>query len=221
MELSEVLARRRMVRNYTDRPVDAAALERIAAAALRAPSAGNSQALGVVLVTDTVTRHHIARLADEEAYVASGYDPWISRAPAHIVISVSEEVYRRRYMEPDKVAADGRPIEWPVPYWWIDAGAALMAVLLATVDEGLAAGFLGVHSLPSLARLLGLPEDQAPIGVVTIGHPAADRRSSSLDRAPDPANISIHRDRWSRVGDASERVIDNGSPRPRRVESKE
>lgn len=198
MEFSTVLARRRMVRNYQDRPVDEAVLERVAAAALRAPSAGNSQALGVVLVTDETMRRRIAALAAEESYVRAGFDPWISKAPAHIVISVSEGVYRRRYQEPDKLGEEGRIMEWPIPYWWVDSGAALMAVLLAAVDEGLGAGFLGVHSLPDLADLLGMPPDQAPIGVVTLGHPAGDRRSQSLDRAPDPANIRVHRDGWSR-----------------------
>lgn len=200
MEFSTVLARRRMVRNYADRPVDIAVLQRVAAAALRAPSAGNSQALGVVLVTDEGIRREIAALGSEGSYVAAGFDRWISKAPAHVVLSVSEQVYRRRYDEPDKLGEDGRPIEWPVPYWWVDAGAALMAVLLAAVDEGLAAGFLGVHALPELAGLLGLPPDQVPIGIITVGYPEPDRRSSSLDRAPDPANITIHRDGWSKVG---------------------
>lgn len=195
MEFSEVLARRRMVRNYTDEPVDEEVLEEVARAALRAPSAGNSQALGVVLVTDPGVRKAIADLAGEEDYVAAGFDPWISKAPAHIVISVSEDVYHRRYREPDKLGPDGE-IAWPVPFWWVDAGAAMMAVLLAAVDQGLGAGFLGVHSLPELATLIGLPEEQKPIGVITVGHPAPDRRSGSLDRKPAPANVTIHRDRW-------------------------
>ncbi|MFP4072554.1 MAG: nitroreductase family protein, partial [Actinomycetota bacterium] len=159
MEFSEVLARRRMVRNYTEDPVDREALDRIAAAALRAPSAGNSQAVAAVVVTDPEIRVEIASIADEPSYVKAGFDPWISRAPAHLVISVSEKVYRDRYSEPDKLGEDGSQMEWPVPYWWVDAGAALMAVLLATVDEGLAAGFLGVHSLPDLSALLGIPDD--------------------------------------------------------------
>ncbi len=196
MEFSEVLARRRMVRNYTDDPVDRETLDRIAAAALRAPSAGNSQAVAVVVVTDPETRAKIASLADEPSYVEAGFDPWISKAPAHLVISVSEKVYRDRYSEPDKLGEDGSQIEWPVPYWWVDAGASLMAVLLATVDEDLAAGFLGVHSLPDLSALLGIPGDFSPIGVVTIGHPAPDRRSGSLDRTKKtPADVVFH-DQW-------------------------
>jgi FMN reductase [NAD(P)H] len=196
MEFSDVLARRRMVRNYTDQPVDPGALDRIAASALRAPSAGNSQAIGVVIVTDPAVRRQVAEIADEASYVAAGFDPWISKAPAHLVISVSEKVYRDRYSEPDKLGPDGQPIEWPVPYWWVDAGASMMAVLLAAVDEGLAAGFLGVHSVPDLADLLAIPDHFHPIGVVTIGYAAGDRRSGSLDRPKKTADDVIFRDRW-------------------------
>jgi nitroreductase len=198
MEFTEVLARRRMVRNYTEAAVDPEALERIAAAALRAPSAGNSQAIGVVVVTDPDLRKRIAAIADEPEYLAAGFDPWVSRAPAHIVISVSEKVYRDRYSEPDKLADDGSQIEWPVPYWWVDAGASMMAVLLAAVDEGLAAGFLGVHSVPDLAGLLAIPDHFHPIGVVTIGAPAPDRRSGSLDRPKKTASDVVFTDRWGR-----------------------
>jgi nitroreductase len=191
-----------MVRNYTSEPVPQDKLERIAAAALRAPSAGNSQAIGVVIVTDPMLRREIAALADEDEYVGAGFDPWISRAPAHLVISVSEQVYKDRYSEPDKLGPDGETIEWPVPYWWIDAGASLMAVLLAAVDEGLAAGFLGVHSVPDLSRLLRIPQDHHPIGVVTIGHAAPDRRSSSLDRPVKARETVIHHERWHGADDA-------------------
>lgn len=196
MEFSDVLARRRMIRNYTEEAVAGEALNRIAAAALRAPSAGNSQAVAVVVVTDESLRKDIAQLADEASYVSAGFDPWISRAPAHLVISVSEQVYRDRYSEPDKLGPDGEVIEWPVPYWWVDAGASMMAMLLAAVDEGLGAGFLGVHSLPELSALLGIPEHFHPLGVITVGHPAPDRRSGSLDRPKKTPDDAVFRDTW-------------------------
>ncbi len=196
MEFSDVLARRRMVRSYTEEPVAKESLDRIAAAALRAPSAGNSQAVAVVVVTDEAVREDIARLGDESAYVSAGFDPWISTAPAHLIISVSEKVYRDRYSEPDKLGPDGQVIEWPVPYWWVDAGASMMAVLLAAVDEGLGAGFLGVHSLPELSTLLGIPEHFHPIGVVTVGHPAPDRPSGSLNRPKKTPDDVVFHDTW-------------------------
>lgn len=193
MEFSDVLARRRMVRNYTDDPVERDDIERIVAAGQRAPSAGNTRGQSFIVVTDSATRSTIAQLAGEPEYVAMGFDPWISRAPLHIIICTSETAYRDRYREPDKLGPDG-DVDWPAPYWWVDAGAALMAVLLATVDCGLSAGFLGVHAMDDLETLLGLPGDQSPIGVVTIGHGTDDRRSGSLDRTARP---NVHWEHWS------------------------
>ncbi len=185
-----------MVRNYTDQSVEPSAIERILDAARRAPSAGNSQGVSYVVVTSATGRETVARLADEPAYVAMGFDPWISRAPVHVVVCVSEEVYRDRYREPDK-SPDGSEPEWPVPYWWVDAGAALMTVLLAATAEGLAAGFLGSHAMDDLKSALAIPEDVAPIGVVTIGHAAPDRRSRSLGRGRKPASAVVHHERWT------------------------
>lgn len=196
MEFRHVVRSRRMVRNYTDDPVDTAVVDRIVDAARRAPSAGFTQGQYLVVVTRPDLRRRIAALADEARYVADGYDPWISRAPIHIVVCVSEEDYHRRYREPDK-APDGREHAWPVPYWWVDAGATMMLLLLAAVDERLAAGFLGVHSLPGLRELLGIPDEVSPVGVVTIGHPAPDRRSGSLRRGWRPEREVVHRERWS------------------------
>ncbi|MDQ3307345.1 MAG: nitroreductase family protein, partial [Actinomycetota bacterium] len=54
MEFQAVVARRRMVRNYTSDPVEPAVVERILDNALHAPSAGFSQGWGFLLL-DTPT----------------------------------------------------------------------------------------------------------------------------------------------------------------------
>lgn len=196
MEFSEVIARRRMVRNYTDAPVSADALERIVAAGRKAPSAGFSQGQAFVVLTEPGTRQQVADLAGESHYVAMGLDPWISRAPVHIVVCVSEAAYHRRYQEADKLS-DGEEIDWPIPYWWVDAGASMQNLLLAAVDEGLAAGFLGTHAIAGLQELLAIPEEYTPIGIVTIGHPAPDRRSGSLARGWRKPSHVVHAERWA------------------------
>ena len=71
-----------------------------------------------------------------------------------------------------------------------------MLLLLAAVDEGPATGFLGSHAMPDLKRLLGIPDHMAPIGIVTIGHPAPDRRSGSLARGRKDADEVVHRETW-------------------------
>jgi nitroreductase len=183
MEFHEVLRRRRMMRNYDPaQPVPREALERIAAAAQRAPSAGFSQGQRLVIVTEEATRRAIAAICDEPEYVEAGFDPWVSRAPALIVPCVSEEVYHQRYREPDKIGEDGTEIDWPIPYWWVDIGATWMLIILAAIDEGLATGFLGTHRVDDLKALLDVPADYTPIGVVTLGHPLPDRKSGSLKR---------------------------------------
>ena len=195
MDFTEVISKRRMVRNYTDEPVDPAALQRILDAGVKAPSAGFSQGHAFVVVADRDRRASIAALANEPDYVAMGLDPWISKAPIHIVISVSEAAYHRRYSESDKLD-DGQEIEWPIPYWWVDAGAAMENILLAVVAEGMAAGFLGVHSIPGLKDLLGIPTEYTPIGIVTVGHGAPDRKSGSLDRGHRKRHHVIHEEQW-------------------------
>jgi nitroreductase len=197
VEFAEVVRSRRMVRNYTDDPVDPAAIDRILDAGRRAPSAGHSQGQAFVVVTDAERRSRIAEFADEPAYVAKGFDPWISRAPVHVAVCVSKSLYLERYSEPDKGDGSlGDESAWPIPYWWVDAGAAMMLLLLAAVDEGLAAGFLGSHRTPELKAMLALPDEMEPIGIVTIGHPAPDRRSGSLARGRRPRAGVVHHERW-------------------------
>ena len=195
MEFKEVVRRRRMVRNYSPAPVDRAVIERVVDAARRAPSAGFSQGVYLVVVTDEDTRKRIAAVAGEDDYAARGFDRWISKAPVHIAVCVSENDYHARYSESDKLAG-GKEIEWPIPYWWIDAGATFMTLLLAAVDEGLAAGFFGVHRAGDIETVLGLPTDVKAIGVVTVGRAAPDRPSGSLARGRRPYEEMVRWDSW-------------------------
>jgi nitroreductase len=197
MEFRDVVRKRRMVRNYDpEQPVARESLERIAAAAQRAPSAGFSQGQRLVVVTDAATRRRIADICNEPEYVASGFDPWVSRAPALIVPCVSEAIYHARYQEPDKVNEDGTEINWPIPYWYMDIGATALLIHLAAINEGLAAGFLGLADYSELKRELGIPPDQQPVGVITIGNPLPDRRSGSLKRGWVKADDFVHWERW-------------------------
>lgn len=197
MEFSELLRRRRMVRNYdAAKPVSPDALERIAAAAQRAPSAGFSQGQRLVIVTDDLKRREIAEICHEPDYVEAGFDPWVSRAPALMVPCVSEDIYHRRYREPDKIQEDGTEIDWPIPYWWVDVGATWMLIILAAQDEGLATGFLGTHRIDDLKGALAIPAEFTPIGVVTIGHPLPDRKSGSLKRGWATRDDFARWERW-------------------------
>jgi nitroreductase len=186
MEFADVLRRRKMVRSYTDEPVDSGAVERIVARGRRAPSGGFSQAVRMVVVTEEATRGRIAELANEPYYVERGLEPWISRAPVHVVVAMREDDYHERYRRPDKLQEDGSEVEWRVPWWWVDAGKSIMLLLLAAVDEGLGAGLFGLvgDANDGLRDLLGMPADLEIVGVVTIGHAAPAPVQGSRGKFP-------------------------------------
>lgn len=210
MEFQEVVARRRMVRHFANEPIDRAVLERIGLTAQRAPSAGFSQGQRILIVTDPELRRVVAANCSEAYYVAQGFGPWISEAPALFIPCVSEAIYRARYQEPDKVADEaayhalyGQPADadhddddWPVPYWWMDIGCTVMLVLLAAVDEGLAAGFVSSDDIDVLRLELDIPADFVPVGVIPVGRKLPDLRSRSLKRGWLPAAEFLRWERW-------------------------
>jgi nitroreductase len=164
--------------------------------ARRAPSAGYTQGQSFVIVQDQPTRRSIAAMAHEDEYVQAGYGHFISHAPGLVIPCTSEAAYHRRYQEPDKILEDGSEIVWPVPFWFMDIGASIMALLLAVVDEGLGAAFVGVHDLQALRRVLNIPQEVTPMGAIAIGHPAVDKRSTSLKRGRKPLESVVHWDKW-------------------------
>ena len=199
MEFGDVVQRRRMVRHFAPDPVEREALERIAAAAQRAPSAGNSQGQRVVIVTEAHRRRRLAEMAGEAFYTDRGFDPWISEAPALFVPAVSARIYVDRYNEPDKRdpgASPGTEADWPVPYWWMDGGCTVMMILLAAIDEGLGAGFAG-GDVDAIRAELAMPPDFTPLGVIPVGRPLPDKKSPSLLRGQVPFRQFARWERWS------------------------
>ena len=198
MDFAEVVRRRRMVRHFADEPVDRAVVERIALTAQRAPSAGFSQGQRLVIVTEPELRRGVAAILGEEDGVEAGFDRWISECAALFVPCVSETIYHDRYREADKVDEAGSEIDWPVPYWWMDIGCTVMLILLAAVDEGLAAGFAGADAdgYVALRTLLGIPDDFSPVGVIPVGRPLPDKRSPSLKRGWRPNEDFARWEHW-------------------------
>jgi nitroreductase len=207
MDFSEVLLRRRMTRNYSEQPVGRDVIQRIVARAVRAaPSAGFSQGVRLLIVTDLETRARIAEgFAYEDEYVAIGYAPWVRRAPVHVVAGLREGSYHERYREQGKLI-EGEEMSWPVPWWWVDAGMTIMLLLLAAIDEGLGAGLLELSPAEPADRLraeLGFPTDVKLLCVVTLGHSAPDpirqKVKDDLHRRRRPLKDVVSWEHWNRA----------------------
>ena len=196
MEFRDTVLKRRMVRNFADRPVDPAILDRILALTRHAPSAGFTQGQSFIIVTDPELKRAIAATCEEEEYVQRGFAPFLSKAPILLIPCTSEAAYHRRYQQADKVNEDGTEIVWPVPYWFMDIGCAVMIALLAAIDEGLVTAFAGSKDLDTLRSLLNMPAEVTPVGVIAVGYRAPDLPSPSLQRGRKPDEEYIHRERW-------------------------
>jgi nitroreductase len=204
MEFLEVVRKRRMVRSFTAEPVDAAALERIIDAGRRGPSAGYSQGVEFVVVTDPEMRARVGTRGEEWLRRAK-MPNFVAQAQALIVVCTSATIYKERYRERDKRAAGAERDEedfWLVPYCHTDAGAATMLLLLAAVNEGLGAGVAGVMGEGGqrhMREVLGVPENYTAVAIVALGHEAANAgayRGSAATRRRRALSEVVHRERW-------------------------
>jgi nitroreductase len=196
MELKDAVLKRRMVRNFADKPVSPEIIERIVELTRHAPSAGFTQGQSFIVVTQPELRKAIADTCQEAEYVKGGFDPFISKAPVLLIPCTSELAYHRRYQEADKVNDDGTEIVWPVPYWFMDIGCAVMIALLAALDEGLVTAFVGSKDLDTLRSLLKMPVEVTPVGIIAVGYRAADVPSPSLKRGRKPDQEYVHYETW-------------------------
>jgi nitroreductase len=184
MELQDAVRTRRMIRTYDpDRPVPRETLEMLLKLAIRAPSAGHTQGWRFLVLDDITSRSRFWSATADDGPA----DSWLQRlqsAPALVVCLSDKQAYLDRYAEPDKGWSDKDEARWPVPYWHIDTGMAAMILLLAAHDQGLGACFFGVppERWTAFREAFAVPDGLAPVGVVSLGYPAPDRKSPSLKR---------------------------------------
>jgi nitroreductase len=198
VELREVVRRRRMVRRFDPRPLPAESLERILRSATRAPSAGFSQGLDLLVLEGPEAVRGFWRATTDPRFGSKPYST--AEPPVIVLVLADKQAYLDRYAAADK-AGLGMDVEagWPVPYWDMDAAMAVMLMLLTAVDEAVGAWWFGVFSgAEALLRDLGVPAGRRLVGAVALGYPAADDRpgGSATTRPRRPLDEVVHRGRW-------------------------
>ncbi|GAB3944305.1 hypothetical protein GCM10029976_068300 [Kribbella albertanoniae] len=198
MEFSEVLRRRRTVREFADRPIAPESVERILAGAQRGPSAKFIQGFAFLVLTEPADLERFWPFAPNQ----TRHTPRMTNAPLVVVPLANRAAYLEQ-----------RPAErWPAPYWSIDTGMAAMLLQLAAIDEGLdaflfwlmpdaATDFADLEVAVHVQRFrdaFGIPEGLDPIGAIAIGHRADDlppQRPEVTARRRSPETF-VHRGRW-------------------------
>ncbi len=194
-----MVRRRKMCRNFLDRPVEPVVVDRLLARACRAPSAGHTQGWAFLVLEGSAQTRRFWQLDADPAWLAAPTHPGLLRAPVIVLPLASRNAYLSRYAEADKLsAARTQPEGWPAPYWLIDASFATMLLLLGAVDEGLGALFFALHApAPATLAAFGVPDGWEALGAVALGWPAPEYQpSASAARGRRPFSEVVHRGRW-------------------------
>jgi nitroreductase len=199
MEFRDVVRHRRMVRRFDQRRVPRDVIDRIIDVGRRAPSAGFSQGLEL-LVLDTPET--VAEFWETTRDPEFGWEAeTVAHGPTVLILPLPDPTrYLERYAQPDKVEFGmDEEANWPVRFWEIDAAMASMLMLLAAVDEGLGGWFFGItYGERELLDRFGVPPHLRPIGIIGLGHRAEDEEPSGSWRKHRrrPLEEQIHRGGW-------------------------
>ncbi len=169
MEFSELILQRYSTRAYKSTPIPEEALARVLDAARMAPSAGNRQPTGLVVI-------HTAGREEELSRIFAS--PWFTQAPILIAAcAVMEQAWTRW---------DGKC------YADVDVAIAMDHLILAAANEGLGTCWIGAFDDGAAREILGLPEKVQAVAFTPLGYPA-DARPPKQRR---PLSAMVHEERW-------------------------
>lgn len=171
MEFQELVRKRRMVRKFQPRPIEREVMLRVLEVGRHAPSAGFSQGFDFVVLDEPQQIEWFFEVTEHPDFPEES--DLESRPPCLVLAIANKPAYLERYSRPDKERFGLQKAEaWPVPYWDVDTGMAVMLVLLAALEEGFGAVFFGLFwGEETLLKQLGVPEGCRPIGVIAFGYP--------------------------------------------------
>lgn len=197
-DLTSIIRRRRMTRRFDGGP-DLEDLLVLLETALRAPTAGFSQGV------------HLLVLAGEDLAVfwnRSGAGRWFSsRSPGvlnatQVVLVLGDERdYTDRYGSEDKRDLGlGIGENWTVPYWLVDASMVADNVLLLVEERRWGALFFGLYGDQSeYFSDLGIPTSARCVGAVAVGYRSSEDAPSGspVTRPRRAAQDLLHIGSWS------------------------
>jgi nitroreductase/FMN reductase [NAD(P)H] len=187
-EVLAAMANRRVVRRYTDQPVDPALVETLCAVALAAPSKSDLQQADIVIVSDKAQRDRLHALIPD--------NPWVREAPALLVFCANNRRHRLMFEWRQQPFVNDHLD--PLFNASVDAGIVLATFIAAADRVGL--GTCPVSAIRNRAaevsELLGLPDHVFPVAGLGVGWPSFEGVLSprlGLD-------VTIHRDRYDESG---------------------
>ena len=163
----------RVVREFADRPIEPAHVDRILNAGRRTASSKNRQDWAFIVVRD---REHLRELAA------------VGRYASHLAgAALAVALVRPTATTEHQLAT----------YLW-DLGRAAQNMVLAAWELGIGSVPATVYDLDLAARLLGLPDDRRCDFLLSFGYPADPSKLTAPNRAGGRVALDdiVHEERW-------------------------
>ena len=154
MNVIECMYKRRSIRKFQEKAIDEELLLTLIKAATAAPTACNSQPWEFIIITDE-----------------------------NIINQINEKTYFGKYNAPSMIVVCGNmklAMAGPVKDFWVqDCSAAIENILLAATSMELGSIWVGLYPVESsyrpLYKILNLPQEVIPLGIVYVGYPAEEK----------------------------------------------
>ena len=202
------IAERRDMRHFLPDPVDPAVLQRLLAAAHRAPSVGMMQPWRFIRITDPALREAIHALVDAERKRTG--EELGARKEEFLRLKVegireSGELLVAALMPGREAHVFGRRT---LPEMDLASVAcAIQNLWLASRAEGLGLGWVSLFDPDALAELLELPEGAKPVAVLCLGHVEAFYERPMLEEEgwarARPLEEMLFENRWGTAPDTT------------------
>lgn len=197
-EYLATMKRRRTVRDFSDRPVPRAIIERCISAAGTAPSGANQQPWHFAIVQDAETKRQIRIAAEEEErqfYSERAPDEWLEalrplgtdeNKPFLETAPYLIAIFAQQYAKADD--------ESRIKHYYVSESVGIATGLLIT---GLhLSGLATLTHTPSpmkfLNEILGRPANERPYILMVVGYPSADAQVPSIEKKPFSEIASWH-----------------------------
>ena len=186
-DLFDMLARRRTVREYSDREVPIELIEKAIATAGTAPSGANMQPWRFVVIRDPEIKLKIREAAEKEEYESyhnrmsekwlrrlavlgtDEHKPFLEIAPYLIVVFRITTVEESGETEPTYYSQES-------------VGIAVGLLLAALHNMGLATLTHTPSPMKFLQQILGRPKNEVPFVLIPVGFPATDAQVPDIGR---------------------------------------
>ena len=190
---ADVVFARRTIREFTDEPVDPAAVRRAVAAAIAAPAPHHTTPWRFVLLESERSRTELldamreAWIADlradglsEEAIARRVRRGDVLRNAPYLAVPCLVMTGAHRYPDARRATAERE-------MFVVAAGAGVENFLVQLAVEGLASAWVSstMFCRDVVRKVLGIPDDWDPMGAVAIGHAAAPPRPRPPRRPDD------------------------------------